>query len=322
MNEIVSLIIPVYRNEESLPALLLLLEDLNLSLERRLEVVFVVDGSPDNSYEILRNTLQNLTFHSKLILLSRNFGSFAAIRAGMEVGEGEYFAVMAADLQEPPSLIIEMDHLLRQEEVDVVIGVRTAREDPILTRIASSIFWAAYKHFVVPEIPSGGVDVFACTKAFRDQLLQLEERHSSLVAQIFWLGYRRKLVNYQRQERKHGKSAWTFSKKINYLMDSVFSFTDLPIRLLLRIGGMATILSAILGIFVITSKLFGLIPIPGYATLFIVMVFFGALNLFSLGIVGTYAWRTYENTKARPLHVVLRAHSFAPFASSNKLTDD
>jgi glycosyltransferase involved in cell wall biosynthesis len=312
MSNIISLIIPVYRNEESIPELLAALEQLNVDLDKTLEAVFVVDGSPDNSYVLLRDALGSLNFPSQLILLSRNFGSFAAIRAGIEVGTGERFAVMAADLQEPPSLILDMDKILRNDEADVVIGVRTGRNDPFFVRLASKIFWAAYKRFVVPDMPVGGVDMFACNKSFRDQLIQLEERHSSLIAQIFWLGYRRKSVSYVRQERKHGTSAWTFSKKLNYLMDSVFSFTDLPIQLLLRIGGIATILSAILGLIVVTSKYLGGIQVPGYAALFLAIVFFGALNLFSLGIVGTYAWRTYENTKARPLHVILRSHSFVP----------
>lgn len=318
MSNILSLIVPVYGNEDSIPDLLKELEHIYCKLEKKLEAVFVVDGSPDRSYEILLQTLGKLPFSTKLLLLSRNFGSFSAIRAGLEAAEGERFAVMAADLQEPPSLVEEMDRVLRDEEVDVVIGVRTGRNDPLLTRIASQLFWSIYRRYVVPDIPPGGVDIFACNKIFRDQLLQLEERHSSLVAQIFWLGFRRKFVSYTRQERKHGKSAWTLNKKINYLMDSLFSFTDLPISLLLRIGGLTTIISAILGIIVTFSKLFGLIAVPGYATLILIIIFFGALNLFSLGIVGTYAWRTYENTKARPLHVILRRHTFIPSDVSKK----
>lgn len=318
VNNDLSLIIPVYRNEESINELIEVLQGLNNPLKNELDVVFVVDGSPDNSYEILRDLLKTQPFKAKLLLLSRNFGSFSAIRAGLEAAEGERFAVMAADLQEPPSLVEEMDRMLRDEEVDVIIGVRTGRNDPFLTRAASQLFWSIYRRYVVPDIPPGGVDIFACNKIFRDQLLQLEERHSSLVAQIFWLGFRRKFVSYTRQERKHGKSAWTLNKKINYLMDSLFSFTDLPISLLLRIGGLTTIISAILGIIVTFSKLFGLIAVPGYATLILIIIFFGALNLFSLGIVGTYAWRTYENTKARPLHVILRRHTFIPSDVSKK----
>ena len=312
MQDILSLIIPVYRNENSIPDLLDSLKNLNTELNGNFEVIFVVDGSPDRSYEILRDSIQALPFKVKLLLLSRNFGSFPAIRAGLEIAEGARFAIMAADLQEPPELIVKMNQVLCSEAIDIVVAVRDGRNDPLLTRLPANIFWSLYRRFVIPEIPPGGVDIFACNKAFRDQLLSLEEHHSSLIAQIFWLGYRRKLINYERQERKHGKSAWTFRKKLNYLMDSIFSFTDLPIRLLMYAGGCGALLAGLFGILVALSRYFNLIVVPGYAATILTIVFFGALNLFALGIVGSYAWRTYENTKTRPLYVVLRTHEFDP----------
>ncbi|MEN6438532.1 MAG: glycosyltransferase family 2 protein [Syntrophobacter sp.] len=307
-----TLVIPVYRNEGSIPELIKAVEGLNGKLQGELEAVFVVDGSPDRCYEILRDRLPACSFKAKLALLSRNFGSFPAIRAGLEIGEGSRFAVMAADLQEPPELILEIDRVLRSDEVDVAVGVREGRSDPFWIRFPAQTFWWLYRRYVVPEIPPGGVDIFGCNRVFRDQLLQLEERHSSLIAQIFWLGYRRKFISYGRQERKHGKSAWTLSKKINYLMDSVFAFTDLPIRLLTRFGAATVALSGLFGLMVILARLFGFIQVPGYTALITAVVFFGALNLFGMGVIGSYAWRTYENTKARPLHVVLRWHQFAP----------
>ena len=307
-----TVIIPVYRNEESIPELLDVVDGLNASLKGEFEAIFVVDGSPDRCYEILLDSLPTRSFRAKLALLSRNFGSFSAIRAGLEAGEGDYFAVMAADLQEPPELILEMAEALRSEDIDVAIGVRKERGDPLLTRIASKVFWGLYRRFVIPEIPSGGVDIFACSRDFRDQLLKMEERHSSLIAEIFWLGYRRKFISYSRRARKHGNSAWTLGKKINYLMDSVFSFTDLPIRLLTRVGGAAVVISGLLGLVVVVSRLLGLITVRGYAATILAIVFFGALNILALGTVGSYAWRTYENTKARPLNVVLRSHAFDP----------
>ena len=314
-----SVIFPVYRNEASIPELLDVVEDFDRKLKGDFEAVFVVDGSPDRCYTILRDSLPGRSFKSKLALLSRNFGSFPAIRAGLEIADGDRFAVMAADLQEPPELILEMDSALRTGEVDVAVAVRNGRMDPWLDRLPASIFWALYRHFVVPEIPPGGVDVFACNRAFRDQLLKLEERHSSLIAQIFWLGYRRKFISYVRRERKHGKSAWTVRKKVNYLMDSVFSFTDLPIRLLIRVGGAAVVLSGLFGAFVAVCRIFNLITVPGYSATILTIVFFGALNLLGIGTVGCYAWRAYENTKGRPICVVLRCHEFEPMGRTDDL---
>lgn len=305
-----TLIIPVYRNEASIPDLLAALRDINQALDNDLELVFVVDGSPDRCYELLRGELPNQPFRSQLILLSKNFGSFMAIRTGLQYGKGDRYAVMAADLQEPPELVMEMNHVLLSQNIDVVVGAREGRNDPLFSRLASYLFWGLYKRYVVPEIPSGGVDMFACNKAFRDALLTLDERHSSLIAQIFWLGFRRAVVTYTRQSRKHGKSAWTLHKKINYLMDSVFSFTDLPIRVLIRVGITGCTLAMLLGLLVLFAKFQGMIDVPGYTITLLTIVFFSSLNLLGLGIVGSYAWRTYENTKNRPLTIPMRVDSF------------
>lgn len=305
-----TLVIPVYKNEGSIPALLNAMTEMNQALDGDLEVVFVVDGSPDRCFELLEAALPKQHWRSKLILLSRNFGSFMAIRTGLEYGEGARFAVMAADLQEPPELVLEMNRVLLTEPVDVVVGAREAREDPLLSRMASQAFWGFYRRYVVPQIPPGGVDMFGCNKAFRDTLLTLDERHSSLIAQIFWLGYRRKCITYARREREHGKSAWTFKKKMSYLMDSIFSFTDLPIRLLTRVGAVGATLAALMGIIVIIAKLHGAIEVPGYAMIMLAITFLGCANLMGLGIVGSYAWRTYENTKQRPLAIPMRVHDY------------
>jgi glycosyltransferase involved in cell wall biosynthesis len=307
---LLTLVIPVYKNEGSIPDLLDVVDGLKRNLDGEFEAVFVVDGSPDRCYEILRDSLPDRTFNSQLVLLSRNFGSFPAIRVGLELGKGDRFAVMAADLQEPPELVLEMDRALRTEEIDVVVGVRESRMDPLLSRLPSQLFWGLYRRFVVSEVPEGGVDVFGCNRVFRDTLLTLEERHSSLIAQLFWLGFRRKCITYVRHERQHGTSAWTLRKKFNYMMDSVFAFTDLPIRLLIRVGGVTTVLATLFGLFVGVARLFGLIAVPGYAMTIIVIVFLGAVNLFGLGIIGSYAWRAYENTKARPIAIPMRVENF------------
>ena len=299
-----SVVIPVYKNEASIARLLDALSDMNVSLENNMEAVFIVDGSPDKSFEFLKNSLHQLTYPAQLLSHSRNFGSFAAIRSGLLAARGDFFGVMAADLQEPPELVVSFFHSLTNDECDVAIGTRISRKDPIISRISSAIFWGMYRRLIVPDMPSGGVDVFGCNRQFRDQLLKLEESRSSLIALIFWLGFRRKLVGYERQLRQEGKSAWTLKKKIDYMMDSVFSFTDLPIRLLVRMGAIGSILAIGMGASVLVAKVLGAIEVPGYAATLLVMLIFGALNLLGLGLVGTYAWRAYENTKNRPLAVV------------------
>ncbi len=300
-----TLIVPVYKNEESIDDLLKTVEHISSKLSDDIEAVFIVDGSPDRSHEKLKEKLPEYEFGYQLVLLSRNFGSFSAIRVGLKIGTGDCFAIMAADLQEPPELVLAMYKSLTEDEVDVVIGTRESRSDPFLTRVPADIFWWLYRRYVVNEVPAGGVDVFACNRKFRNTLLKMKESHSSLIAQVFWLGFRRKNINYLRQKRKYGKSAWTFQKKVNYLLDSIFAFTDLPIKILIKVGLIGILIAMILGITVGLGRAIGIINVPGYTMTVIVIMFFGALNLFSLGLVGSYAWRTYENTKRRPLAVIL-----------------
>lgn len=300
-----SLIIPVYKNEESIPLLLEAIEWIQAQLDNPLETLFVIDGSPDNSYLKLKTLLPKTKIKYQLIRLSKNFGSFAAIRAGLSCATGKYFAVMAADLQEPKELAVNFFNELTKEEHDIIIGTRESRNDPFFSKISSSVFWTLYQKWVQPEMPRGGVDMFGCNHLFKSELMLLRESNSSLIGLIFWLGFRRKIIFYSRQERLHGKSAWTFKKKFKYMMDSVFSFSDLPIKILLNLGFAGIGVSILFSILVLLSKFFGQINVPGYTATVLLIIFFGSLNSFGLGIIGNYIWRAFENTKRRPESVIL-----------------
>ena len=207
-----SIVIPVYKNAESIERLLTALGSINVELKQGLEVVFVVDGSPDQSFDLIKDHLDLLPFCAQLLGHSRNFGSFAAIRSGLLAARGSYFAVMAADLQEPPELLVSFFKELSLNHCDVVIGTRVARNDPFFSRLMSQLFWKLYQRMVVRDMPRGGVDIFGCNRIFRDHLLALEESRSSLIALVFWLGFSRKYIYYERLERLEGSSSWTFSK--------------------------------------------------------------------------------------------------------------
>ena len=159
-------------------------------------------------------------------------------------------------------------------------------------------------------MPAGGIDVFGCTSTFRDHLVKLAESNSSLVALCLWLGFRRSTVEYGRLAREHGRSAWTLRKKLKYLSDSIFSFTDLPIRLLLAGGMLGVVASIAVATIVGVARLTGVIDVPGYAATMTVIAFFATLNLGGLGVIGAYVWRTFENTKGRPEAVVMAEHRF------------
>jgi len=305
-----SLVIPVYNNAENLPRLFTALETLAPGFPGGFEVVFVVDGSPDDSLAVLRTYLARGTFPAKLIELSRNFGAFAAIAAGLRHGDGDYFAVLAADLQEPPDLIVEFARLMKENAADIVIGERRKRDDPWSSRATSSLFWKFYRRFVIPDLPAGGVDVFGCTKAVRDRLVEMKEVNTSLVGLLFWLGFRRTTVQYDRQAREGGRSGWTFQKKWRYALDSVFSFSDLPIRVLLVLGGTATVLAIVASIVVLVFRALGLIPVLGYTPLMLAVATFGGLTSFGLGIVGQYLWLALQNVRNRPAFVVRSIENF------------
>lgn len=307
-----SLVIPVYKNEGSLPDLMQACSELAAQLDGDLEVVLVVDGSPDNCFAWLEAHLGSQPFASQLLLHSRNFGSFAAIRTGLGAARGRRFAVMAADLQEPISLARQFFETLRANQADVAIGIRENRSDPLLSSLASRSFWWLYRKLVLPEIPPGGVDVFGCNEKVRDELLTLEERNSSLVGQLFWVGFRRVAIPYVRQARQHGESAWTLTKKVRYLLDSVYSFSDLPIRALKWVGGGSAALAVVVSGVVLVARLLGYIEVPGYTPVVLSVMFFGGLNAFGLGLVGEYVWRTFENSKRRPHAISSISREFSP----------
>ena len=286
-----SLVVPVYGNADSIAALIGAIEHIADQIDGGLETIFVVDGSPDDSRELLLTALATSKLRARVVDHSRNFGSFAAIRTGMSLAQGDRIAVMAADLQEPPELVTEFLGRLASGDVDVVAGERRSRDDDGDT--ASKIYWRLYRRFVISDMPPAGVDVFACTAAVRDVSCSLESVHTSLVAQLFWVGFRRELVPYDRLPRS-GKSGWTLRRKLRYLSDSVFAFTDLPVRILWIVG----LLGMALGILV------GAITVPGYAATVLILLIFMSLNSLGLGIIGSYVWRAYETTKGRPGAIV------------------
>ena len=305
-----SLVIPVYKNEANLPRLQRELEQFAGRFGRDLEVVFVVDGSPDGSLRWLQQRLPAWHLRSQLVELSRNFGSFAAIAAGLRQARGDYMAVVTADLQEPLDLALEFHRRMAAGEADVVFGYRTGRADAAASSFVSDTFWRLYRRFVVRDMPRGGIDVFGCTRTVRDHLAGLQEVNTNLIALLLWLGFRRAFVGYERQPRLEGRSAWTLGRKIRYALDSVFAFTDLPIRALLLLGVLGTVFAVVAGVTVFIGWLTGHVPVLGYTPLMLVITFFGGLTALGLGITGQYLWLTLQNSRGRPNFIVRSAETF------------
>ena len=313
-----SVVVPVYNNEPTLPTLVMRLQEVATRLPESLEVVFVVDGSPDGSLALLRELLPRATYSTQIVVHSRNFGSFAAIRTGLMAARGAYVGVMAADLQEPPELIEQFFERLSQDHHDIAVGRRISRADPATSSAMSRLFWNLYRRLINPDIPVGGVDVFACTRPVVDELLRLTESHSSLIGLLYWVGHDRVEVPYHRQPRTTGATGWTLRKRVRYLLDSVYSFTDIPISVLSAVGAVGAVVTVIAAIVVFTAWATGNINDVGYTPLMLVLLFSTFSLLSGLGVVGSYVWRTYENSKGRPWAITVSRETYPPSESGSR----
>jgi polyisoprenyl-phosphate glycosyltransferase len=305
-----SIVIPVFRNEKNIDRLVQELERISAIAPVPIEAVIVVDGSPDRSLELLQQALPRAAFSSVLVSLSRNFGAFNAVRCGLEQASGDYIAVLAADLQEPADLALTFLDILRRDQADIAFATHSSRDDPWFDEISSRAFWALYRRWVLPELPPGGVNAVGCTRMVRDRLLQLREPTTNLIALFFWLGFRRAYVPYDRQPRRDGRSAWTLAKKLRYGFDSLFSFTDLPIRLLLLLGVVGTVTAIAFAAALLSASLAGRIAVPGYAPTVLIVTFFGSITSLGLGILGQYVWLILQTTRGRPGYVIDNTETF------------
>jgi hypothetical protein len=175
---------------------------------------------------------------------------------------------------------------------------------------------------VLPEIPRGGVDIFGCTRQVRDRLMELRESNTNLIALLFWLGFRRQFIPYERRRRTEGHSAWTIAKKLRYAIDSIFNFTDLPIQILLVSGSIGTIAAIGATVLVLTAWLRGAIPVLGYTPLLLAISFFGGLTTLGLGIVGQYLLLSLRNARQRPNFIIKSRLEFEPSAGGNLDSND
>ncbi len=301
--QLVSLVVPIYKSEENLPGLMDSLNVIRSKMTAHIEVIFVVDGSPDNSWDwLLANDDLKRKFDCHFILLSRNFGALSAVRRGIRQAQGDAVCVFAADGQEPAELVVELaEEVLKGHEV--VVGVREDRLDPLLTRILSLLFWNLFRSLGGHQIPRRGVDIFAISRRVCSTLVDLMESSTSLVGLIYWSGFNRKEVPYVRLERQIGTSSWTFRKRAKYALDSVTAFSESPLILLILFGFIGFVASSIFGLFILVSKFFGSMSPPGYIPLLLGISIAVSMQLLSSGILGMYLWRVSENVRNRPVSI-------------------
>ena len=300
---VLSVVTPVYMNARDLPALASRLSEASARTgAARTEFVFVDDGSPDGSFAVLAGLARG-DERVRALRLSRNFGSNAAILAGLTRAAGNVVAVIAADLQDPPELIPEMFKRW-SEGAEVVLAARRRRDDPPVTRIFAAAFNRLFRRLVFRDFPRDGFDFVLLDRRVVDHLVSMPEKHSYLFGQIMWLGFRRAVVLYDREARPHGRSAWTFARKVKYFIDAFTAFSYLPVRLASVTGFALAFLGFVYAGLVIVLRLAGDIQARGFAALMVVILVASGTQLIVTGILGEYLWRVLEEVRPRPPFVV------------------
>jgi dolichol-phosphate mannosyltransferase len=300
----VSIVIPFLNEEENLPDLLSQMEAHCSAWDFESELILVNDGSTDASMSILGDA-QAVHFNMKVVDLSRNFGSHAALRAGISVAEGDYISFLYADLQDPPELIEQMQKIMSDGK-DIVWAHREIKEavQSPLAQLASNWYNKLMRKYVNPDFPTSGFDIVMFNRKVADELNKNIEANSSIFLQILNLGFRQEHITYEKRSRHKGKSKWTLTKKLKLFIDSFVAFSYFPIRLVSVVGIVFFILGILWSLYIVLRELIWGDLQAGWPTLIaILMIGFGITNI-GLGIVAEYLWRTLDASRERPVFVI------------------
>jgi dolichol-phosphate mannosyltransferase len=303
---LLSVVIPVYFNAESLAPLWQALEAALEQLPEglRWEVVFVDDGSGDGSFAELERLHRETGGRVRVARLTRNFGQVAAILAGLQLARGDACVVLSADLQDPPALIPEMARRWNGGAVKIVLATRAAREDGALARWASRAFYRLMRRYAVPNMPEGGFDFFLIDRRVVNIVNALDEKNTFIQGMILWTGFPPEMIPYTRRKRPRGRSRWTLSGKIKYFIDGFVTYTVAPIRLITLVGLTVSLLSFGYAALILVLRLLWGLPVEGWAPTMISILGLSGVQLVMLGIIGEYLWRNYHETRKRPNFVV------------------
>lgn len=298
-----SIIIPVYYNEDTL---MLLYEDMKakiLSTFEDYEIVMVDDGSGDSSYEVMQNIQALDPSHVKLVHLSRNFGEHAAILAGLNVCTGDCAVTKQADLQEDSELIVEMYESWKKGN-KVVLAVREDRDDSKIYQLFANLYYKMMQKLVNPNMPKGGFDCYLLDRQVIEVLKMFDEKNSALTLQVLWVGFKSEKIYFHRKARTVGKSRWTMSKKIKLIIDSLMSFSYAPVRIMSTLGSLFS-LAALIGIIAcICEVCFTGTRSVGWASLMCVVLLTSGIIMLMLGLLGEYVWRALDASRNRPPYLI------------------
>jgi dolichol-phosphate mannosyltransferase len=304
-----SIVIPIYNEQQSFPALVKRLLSVMEQLDGPAEVVLVDDGSQDASYELMAAAHHDDP-RFKVLQLSRNFGHQVAITAGMDAAAGQAVIVMDADLQDPPEVILEM--VARWHEgYDVVYAVRERREgETLFKRKSATLFYGLQRRLAETDQPVEVGDFRLVDRKALNAFLQMRERNRYVRGMFSWVGFRQTAVPYARASREAGESKYPLRKMLRLAIDGLVGFSTAPLRFALMLGLFMAAASVLYGLIAISVKLAGLSIVPGYTSLLVAITFLSGVQLTVLGMVGQYVARIYDEARARPLYLVRDARGF------------
>lgn len=299
----ISTIVPIYNEEGNIPELHKRLSAILSKISSSYEIIFINDGSRDNSLAMLMN-LANNDSHVFYIDLSRNFGHQIAVTAGLDASSGDSVVIIDADLQDPPELIEELYKKLK-EGFEVVYATRAQREgESYFKKFTAKLFYKILSNLSNVKIPVDTGDFRIMDRKIVDLLKQMPEQNKFLRGQISWLGFRQTSISFHRQERKHGQTGYPFGKMLNFALDGITSFSDVPLKLVTRLGFIISIISFLVILYAVYSHFILSRTITGWTSLIISSMFIGGVQLFSIGIIGEYISRINRNVLQRPLYVI------------------
>jgi glycosyltransferase involved in cell wall biosynthesis len=304
-----SLIVPVYNESSNLDLfyerVLKVLKPLNVSYE----ILFIDDGSKDDSLEKLLE-IRGRDSKVKVVQFSRNFGKEIAVSAGLDLAEGKAAIPIDADLQDPPELIPSLIEKWKAG-YDVVYAKRTKRMgESWLKRWTASLFYRLIAKMTNIDIPEDAGDYRLLSRAAVEQLKRLRERHRFMKGLFTWVGFKQTAVFFERDPRYSGKTKWNYWKLWNFAIEGITSFSYIPLQAASYLGLLVSVFAFFYGVFIIVFKLLHGIAVPGYASLMAAVLFLGGIQLLTLGILGEYIGRIYDEVKQRPLYVIHKTYGF------------
>ena len=304
--KIISIVIPVFNEEESLEALFARLSMLNSLFPNDVncEFIFINDGSTDNSLKIIKKQALNNN-NIKIISFSRNFGHQMAITAGLQNANGEFVSIIDSDLQDPPEIIPQMYQLAVSKKIDIVYGKRRKRpNETFFKKLSAKLFYRFINYLSDIDIPKDTGDFRIISRKVVDDFNKMPEQHRFIRGMIPWLGYKSTPFEYDRGTRDFGKTKFPINKMIEFATNAIFSFSRKPLKLAIKLGLFLIIVGSGFGLYMLYLKLFTNIPVAGITSIILLITYFSGFQIILIGIIGDYIGRIFDEVKSRPLYVI------------------